>query len=153
MKSLPVDLVELCLALDSGPGDLAWYLDVQTGEVVLVNSEYDPAEMEPSLEDIEKAPERFICVPTAESDSTYGDMQAFLEALEDPTLKESLQLALSGPGSFRRFKAVLGHVPEQRKKWLEFKNARLRERAREWLGTLDIEVGSARQVGGTGKAS
>ena len=140
MRTLAVDLVELCVALDSSPGDLAWYLDVQTGALVLVNSEYDPAEMEPSLEEIEKAPDRFVCVPPAESDVAYGDMQAFLEVLEDPTLKESLLLALSGPGSFRRFKTVLGHIPEQRKRWLAFKSARLQARAKQWLSSLEIEL-------------
>jgi hypothetical protein len=69
------------LALDTAPGDLAWYFDLETGAVVLVNNDYDPAEMEPSLEELEKSPERYIGVPPADSDVAFAEMKQFVEEL------------------------------------------------------------------------
>ena len=41
---LPVDMSELCIALEAEPAELRWFLDTSNGDVILVNDEYVPEE-------------------------------------------------------------------------------------------------------------
>jgi hypothetical protein len=138
-KKLAVDMADICIALDSAAGDLQWYLDVETGDTLLVNNEYDPVEEGVTLEEIEARPERYLAVPHSDRGQFMRDMKDFTVACEDAVLKESLEIALVGQAPARRFKAVLSHLPEQRNKWFEFRRARLLNRAVRWLDQNGIE--------------
>lgn len=135
MKRLKIDLEDLCIALDGNPGeDMKWFLDTEAGDTILVTAEYDPAELDgPTLDELQSQPERYLPVPAAHPAQSREDMQAFLASLSDPRLRESLEIALGGPRPSRHFKQVLEHLPEQRQSWLDFKRARLMERARTFL--------------------
>lgn len=142
LQTLPVDLEELCIALEAEAGDLRWYLDVGSGDVILVTREYEPAEHGGlTVDDIEGAPARFRRIPPGNPQDTVDDMQAFAAQLSDAQLKESLALALSAPRPDRRFRAVLGWLPEQQQHWHDFRHARCARRARAWLESQGIAAG------------
>jgi hypothetical protein len=139
-RKLPVDLDDLCIALETAAGEMSWYLDGHTGNTILVTAEYDPVEQEgPSLDEIEADPSRYLPIPAADNREALRDMESFIQGLADARLKESLELALAAPKPFRRFKSVLAYVPEQRRQWLEFKSERTELRALEWLKLQAIE--------------
>ncbi len=69
----------------------------------------------------------------------YGDMQVFIQTVEDEDLREKLRIAIDGKGAFRRFKNVLVKYPEQRERWFEFKEERTKERVVDWLELIGIE--------------
>jgi hypothetical protein len=139
LKDLPVDLSELCVALETEASDLRWYLDVSTGELLLVNDEYDPGE-HAGLEvvDIETNPLRFRPVPAGSPGEPLKDMQGFTAQLTDATLKESLEIALLAPRPERRFKSVMTHLPDVQRAWHGFRQHRMEVRARAWLQSLGI---------------
>lgn len=83
--------------------------------------------------------DRLILVPKQESHDGYQDMVDFAETVTDDHLRELLFVALNGKGAFRRFKDVLLNHPEQRQRFFEFSNQRLRDRVLEWLADEDIE--------------
>lgn len=144
LKTLPVDLAELCIALtaDTEVSDLRWFLDVESGRVILVSREYDANEwggLEP--EDIEGNPARFRPVPAADPALHLDDMKAFVQAIDDVRLKESLELALTAPRPERRFRAVLGWLPDELEKWHAFRQQRCEARAHSWLSSLGLVVG------------
>jgi len=141
IKQLPVDLEELCIALEAEAGELRWYLDLHSGDVILVSAEYDPNEYGGlTREAIEGAPDRFHLVLPQGARDAVEDMRAFASQLEDSRLKESLELALEAPRPDRRFRAVLGWLPEELERWHTFRNLRCSTRAREWLQTLGVEA-------------
>jgi hypothetical protein len=141
-RKLPIDLTELCIALESEAGGFDWYLDTETGDTVLVNDEYEPDEYGGlKVEEIEGNPQRFRRVPAADERQDMLDMEAFAKGLTDERLKESLMLALEAPHPYRRFRAVLGWLPEQQHQWHTFRHQRLEARARAWLGQLGFEPG------------
>ena len=84
---------------------------------------------------------RYIVIPSLESRDGWRDMEAFIETVEDERARDLLTVAISGPGSFRRFKDVLPRWPEERERWFKFQHARNLERVREWLECEEIEVG------------
>lgn len=138
-KQLQVDFDELCIALEAdASAELRWYLDLGSGSVILVTREYEPADYDGlTLGELLALPDRFVPVPGS-SQATVDDMQAFVSQLSDARLKESLELALSAPRPERRFRAVLGWLPEELERWHGFRLARVEQRAREWLRTLGV---------------
>ncbi len=136
---LPVDLAELCLALEAEAGDWRWYLDTQSGDVILVTHEYEPSDYGGvTAEEIESTPSRFRRVPVGDPQAGVDDMLAFAGQLGDDRLRESLQLALSAPRPDRRFRAVLGWLPSEQDRWHAFRQSRCEERAHEWLRSQGI---------------
>jgi len=141
LKCLPVDLAELCIALsaESEVSELKWFLDLESGKVILVSREYDAAEwggLKP--DEIEGNPARFRPVPAADPQHHLVDMRAFVDELTDGRLRESLELALTAPRPERRFRAVLGWLPEELEKWHGFRQHRFEARAHSWLSTLGV---------------
>jgi hypothetical protein len=140
IRALPVDLEELSIALEAETADLRWYLDLVSGDVVLVTPEYDPAENDGlTVAEIEGSPARFVRVPPSDPSRVVDDMRAFVASLGDPTLQESLALALSASRPEKRFKAALSWLPERQHQWHGWYRARCQRRALDWLARLGIE--------------
>lgn len=138
-RELPVDLEELCIALEAEAADLRWYLDAQTGDVILVTREYEAAEHDGlTVTEIETNPLRFLPVPAGEPQHALDDMTTFATQLGDGQLKESLELALSAPRPEKRFKTALSWLPEQQERWHTFRLQRCRQRAQAWLARNGI---------------
>lgn len=71
-RRLPIDLGELCLALDDASAEHFWYLDLESGEVLFFSAEMeDQAELE---ERLDASPDRYERVPAIESWEAYQGM-------------------------------------------------------------------------------
>jgi hypothetical protein len=139
LKDLPVDLAELCTALEAEASEFRWYLDLASGAVLLLTSEFDPAEHDGmTAVDIEADPARFRRVPSGSMADALGDMHAFAEQHPDRTLKESLELALEAPRPDRRFRSALAWVKAEQDAWHAFRALRIEHRARAWLMSLGL---------------
>jgi hypothetical protein len=142
-KPLPVDLAELCIALtaEGEVTELRWYLDRDTGRVILVSREYDPGDWGGlTVQDIEGTPARFTPVPVADPALQLDDMRAFVGALGDARLRESLEIALSALRPERRFRAVLGWLPDELDRWHAFRQRRSEARATAWLSSVGVRA-------------
>ena len=78
----------------------------------------------------------FAAVPKDTLEDSLDDMRAFAAQVTDPRLKESLDLALSGWGPERRFKALLSWLPELLDAWYAFRDLRVEARVLSWLHSL-----------------
>jgi hypothetical protein len=138
-RALPVDLEELSIALEAEAADLRWYLDVRTGEVLLVTHEYEPAEHDGLTEtEIESDPSRFVRVPAGNPQRVIDDMKDFVASLGDAKLQESLELALSASRPERRFKTALSWLPERQQQWHAWYRDHCHQRALDWLSQQGI---------------
>jgi len=70
----------------------------------------------------------------------YRDMEAFIDTVPEPRLRERLERAIDGKGAFRRFTEELDYHDAGRERWFPFKRERLRGRIREWLEEEGIEA-------------
>jgi len=141
MRKVKTNLSELTDAFDNCRIGYEYYLDLETGELLLVSDEFmDTAETEEIYERLDDEPERYLSIPTESSREGYQDMVAFTESLEDENLKEKLCIALNGRGAFRRFKDVLLSYLKRREEWFKFQNERLEKRVMEWLEENEIEL-------------
>ncbi len=82
---------------------------------------------------------RYIKIPADDRREAYRDMEEFIDTVEDSRLQASLAREIVGSGAFRRFQARLSGSFHERRRWFEFKNARLETRIRDWLASEEIE--------------
>ena len=119
---------------------MRWFLDTQTGSTLLLNAEYDPVQNNGlTAKQVEADSIRFKAIPAGDSHLTLTDMASFAEQTTDLMLKESLELALAAPHPERRFRAVLGWLPEEQARWHAYRQGQLEARARAWLKKLGLE--------------
>jgi hypothetical protein len=83
---------------------------------------------------------RYIRVEKEEPWDDYRTMERFIGTVEDARLRERLWSAIQGRGAFRRFKDVLARHPQVEEERFEFKDARLQQRAANWLERHHIEL-------------
>ena len=139
-KTLKVNLDELCSAMEDSSYENNYYLDLKTGEILLISDYMDDEETEKLRDKIDEESDRYELIPKAESHEGYEDMQDFIATVEDEHLAELLDVAINGKGAFRRFKDVLLGYPEERERWFKFKDDRMQERALEWLDDIDVTL-------------
>lgn len=134
MRQLPIDmkmLAEFYQLHRDGFGDYEGaYLDTETGDVVLVEPE--------ALTEIEDT-ERYVRVPSVQTQHTFEDMTQFAQSLRNEELQRRVLTALNGKGAFRRFKDTIRSEPAVQKGWFAFRDARDRDTLLRWLVTLDIQ--------------
>jgi hypothetical protein len=168
-RSLKVNLEDLKDAFDSAFDEMWHYLDLETGDVILITDE-DRRQLEALLEAIDAETieavneaiqsnddgekdslynaaqvefgynSRFIEIPQADSRRGYEDMEAFIETVSSRHLRELLQVAIRGKGAFRRFKDVLATYPQERERWFQFHDKRLHQRVLDWLEDENINL-------------
>jgi hypothetical protein len=160
MRSLPIDLDELALAMDQRDRDTNdWYLDTQTGEVVLVMQEFmdededddDESEEDGDLPEWQQegreearkvrddTADRFVWIPQNDSSESFRLMEDFIETVRDERAKDLLSRAIDGKGAFRRFKDTLFEFPKIREQWFTFESQQKREWAANWLESIDLQ--------------
>jgi hypothetical protein len=117
-----VDLEGLQVAYLDDSGQISYYLDTMTGEVVEVRNRPAPPG------------ERFKRVPSRTAETDVQDRRAFVASLDDSPLKSALMSA--APGEFRR---VLGTDRGVERAWYNFKNAQATRSIESWLRNLGLQ--------------
>jgi hypothetical protein len=141
-RGVPVDWLDLEMALTSHMDEWACYLDLRTGVVRMVPlTPFGDKDEELSEEEVETglAEGHLIHIEPLPSSVEYGWMVEFAESVTEPRLRDRLEVALDGRGALRRFKNVLLDHPVERERWFAFRDRRLREAMLEWLADHDIE--------------
>jgi hypothetical protein len=154
MNKLKVDLPGLMAAFEDASWETSYYLDLETGEVIMLTDEELGYVDEPpnwplpewQQEAAKRAEEiwcdgeeRYLRVPDADSREGYGDMEDFITTVENEHLRELLWVAVQGRGAFRRFKDVLHGYPRERERWFDFGDTQVRRRVLDWLESEGIE--------------
>jgi hypothetical protein len=158
LRHLPVDLIEMEIAFDNSSTDMSYYLDLETGHVVLVTAEARRAiETEPhSGDEVDECPasvqdavddarqvadgdERFVAIPSQRARGNLSDIQEFIGTVANESLRERLWDAIQGHGAFDRFREILARYPEERERWFEFEQDCTMQRIMDWLADEGIE--------------
>ena len=154
MRSLNINLDELAEAMDQIDRDLnEWYLDTQTGQIVVVETDLDEDEEEneddddapawqkeerPTARLVEEYPDRFVNIPENDRHEAYQLMEEFIATVRDERANDLLARAIDGKGAFRRFQDTLLEFPVIRQQWFDFEAARKRQWAEEWLESIGL---------------
>lgn len=77
-RPLHVDLDELCSAMEDSSYEHDYYLDLKTGEIVLVSDWMDEEESDRLRDRIDRKSDRYEQIPKVESYEAYEDMEDFI---------------------------------------------------------------------------
>jgi hypothetical protein len=135
VAEVAIDWVELEGALENNSPELHSFLNTVTGDVIRIfeggeKSETRLKQVETSLD--------YLYVEPVSSREQYRWMEEFIEIVEEPTLKDKLNIAIDGKGAFRRFKDVLVGYPNERERWFTKRSAQLRKHMTTWLGSKNV---------------
>ncbi|MCP4544561.1 MAG: hypothetical protein GY832_46220 [Chloroflexi bacterium] len=153
-RKIEINWMELDTAFQSGSWEMRYYLDLETGDVVMVTDEIaryleDPPDwelsdwMKQAIEDVRQveagSDTRYIQIPQADTHEDYCDMERFISTVRDSDLRDRLWRAIKGRSAFRYFKDVLTEWPLERERWFSFKDRCIYERVSSWLESENIE--------------
>jgi hypothetical protein len=134
---ISIDWVELEGALENNSPELHSFLNKATGDVVRIFRGSEGAEQR--LREVENDDD-YLYIEPISSREQYRWMEEFIEATEEPNLKDKLNIAIDGKGAFRRFKDVLVGYPEERERWFAKRSVKLRTHITEWLTAKNMEA-------------
>ena len=130
LKLEDLDLERIAWAIqDDGSMGAAFYLNLDTGEVVLPGFEEDL-----DMPDIEEG--NYASIDHLESYESFRHMEDFALSLPAGKARTELEQTLIRSKPFRHFKEVLGYFPEEREAWYTFKDQAMREAVIRWLGGI-----------------
>ncbi len=166
-REVPIDLDELATMMSENMDEARKFLDTQTGTLHLLSDdlfkdsflsdvdddededtegagEADLPQWERDLLPIVHAIEnddtgRYVELPDPDPADDAKCMRDFAYSLDDASERERLLDALCGSHPFRRFRQSLSKR-ETREAWWVYRDARYREWAAEWLGSLGIKA-------------
>jgi hypothetical protein len=121
-----IDLEGLQVAYLDDSGQIAYYLDTVSGDVVEARDAPTRADMERSG--------RFKRVPARSDESDAADRGAFIETLEESVLKQSLSTTTDA----HDFRRVIATDRAAERSWYNFKNQRATNAIASWLQSLQL---------------
>nr|WP_306812989.1 UPF0158 family protein [Paenibacillus soyae] len=142
LKITERQLQELVEAYDMNVDGIEHYLNVETGDVEILNTlDMDEEDERLSWRIEEQLDEVYYQVPHKESYEGYEDMSKFADTVDDEKLREKLYHILNGGKKvFRRYKDALSSDATAVKRYYKFVEERDRERILEWLRAESIEA-------------
>jgi len=143
LRKLTIDFNELLFAMEDTDNGLdepvEYYLDTETGDILLMHEDLDDAEEVREL--IESGlGERFRLIEPLESRDRFRIMENFVLSLPESRLKTRLSDALSRKKPFRHFRDIVHEDLAVRDQWFTFQNQALAQHARDLLASLGIEA-------------
>ena len=133
MRELNIDWTALHGAFQMPMPEVRCYLSLSDGKVVKL----PPGD--PGLATVHANKDDFVPVETVPSRIQYQWVDEFTKTIEDEPLRGRVEAAINGKGAFRRFKDILLTVPDERRRWFEFRDHKMRERVVEWVREKGIQ--------------
>lgn len=119
---------------------LNYFVDRETGEVLLVSETLGFIEAGQQRFEMELSPGRYLAVPIERALRYEDDLMLFLETVNDGELAASLEKALERADPPQRVDALLAPHPEIAGAWRAFRHAQVRKRAVIWAGEQELAV-------------
>jgi hypothetical protein len=94
---------------------------------------------DPGFATIQASKSDYVAVDAIPSRIQYQWVDEFVASIEDPDLKTRVIAAINGKGAFRRFKDILLTSPDERRRWFEYRDQKMRQRIVEWVREKGIE--------------
>lgn len=134
-----IDMNYLIFAWQDECQDHAYYLDIETGCVELV--EPDLIDLDDLTDEIERNRERYLYVPKPDPSELRGDLEDFTATVGAPELARLLPVALEAPDIQAACRKVLSRNPVELERWEKFRTERVQKRIERWLRANFVSSG------------
>jgi len=127
VKELEIDWNGLHSAFQMNMPEVRCFLCLEDGKVLKLS----PGD--PMLPVASSEITRFALIETVPSRIQYQWVDEFAKTIETPDTKARIEAAINGKGAFRRFKDILMTMPDERRRWFEFRDQMIRKRIVDWV--------------------
>jgi hypothetical protein len=131
--SVSVDLGVLIEAFEDATPELRYFVDRETGEVILVSDTLGFIEAGHQRAAMAESPGRYLAVPVAGLDEFTADLEAFIDQLDDKAARDALDETLDAPNPVQAVDAFMAKHDELTPTWRTHRATNVRARANEWL--------------------
>ncbi len=128
---LKLELSELEFAWQDDTQDNAYYLDIESGVVKLVNRNL--LDLRDLTDEIEQDRHKFLYMPKPEKEQLVVDLKEFYSSVQDDKLRNVLSRAFESPHLVSSFKNILESNPSELKRFEEYRQSKTKMRIEEWL--------------------
>lgn len=133
MRQLNIDWLALMGAFQMNMPEVQCFLCVRDGHVLKLR----PGDR--MLAVVRSEPTTYLSIPPVPSIIQYQWVDEFIAGITEEGLKERARIAINGKGAFRRFKDILLTSADERRRWFEFRDEKMRQRVVEWTWEQNIE--------------
>jgi hypothetical protein len=130
--TVQVDLGALTEAFEDASAELSYFVDRETGEVVLVSDTLGFIEAGLQRAEMAKSPGRYMPVPVSGLNQFIEDLETFIDGLDDESVQEALEETLDAPDPVKAVAAYLAKHEKVASEWKVHRKARFQNRAFEW---------------------
>ncbi|MBN1959308.1 MAG: hypothetical protein JW841_00030 [Deltaproteobacteria bacterium] len=134
MRELEIDWAALHSAFQMSMPEVRCFLSLEDGRVLKT----PPGD--PLLAKFRSEPEKYVPIEAIPSRIQYQWLDSFIKSVEDESIRPRMEAAVNGKGAFRRFKDILLTLPDERRRWFEFRDQLLRQRIVEWIREIGVET-------------
>ena len=124
---------------DDSPDNL-YYLDLETGDIQLVNRTLE--DVKDLTDEIELERNRYLYLPKPERDQLKNDLRDFMSTIEDQSLLRILEMSFESPHVYSSFLKILDKDESEKERLQEFIDSRSRMRVLQWLEANCINTDS-----------
>jgi hypothetical protein len=130
---LNIDWQGLYTAFQTNAAEFRCFFCTDTGAVLRL----PPGD--PDHEKVRDSPGKYRSIEVVPSRIQYQWVSEFVKSIEHESIKSRMEAAINGKGAFRRFKDILLTLPDERRRWFEYRDRRMRVRVVEWIEENSIE--------------
>jgi hypothetical protein len=127
VRELQIDWAALHSAFQMNMPEVRCFLTLEDGRVLKL----PPGD--PALAIVRTDPTRYLAIEAIPSRIQYQWLDDFIKSVEDEGTRLRMEAAVNGKGAFRRFKDILLTLPDERRRWFEFRDQMMRQRIIEWV--------------------
>jgi hypothetical protein len=138
VDKLQIDMNYLLFAWQDDSPHASYYLDTDTGSVLLVQRDLD--DLDELREEIELQPARYLYVPKPDVNQPELDLSDFIFTVADGHLRDLLSVACEGNNKLGSCRTILAEHSGELKRWEKWRQDAARERVRRWLAANNIEA-------------
>lgn len=136
--TLAIDLEVLAMAVQFHMDDVYHALDLQTGDILMVQRLPKTVGEKDVQFRVEGDPERYLSVPVIPPGDRYRWMREFAERWTEGDLYDHLASVMQGRGAVGRFMEAIQGYPRDRDRWAQYEAEHVRAFAREWLQSFEL---------------
>lgn len=92
------------------------------------------------LDEVRQQIESYAAIEPIASRIQYQWLDEFIKSIDEGDLRERMEAAINGKGAFRRFKDILLTLPDERRRWFEFRDHKMRERITNWVRERGLDA-------------
>lgn len=121
---------------DLDPGHV-YFIDRKTKKVNMYTLKDLPG-LEALKKEMTTDPQRFAQIPKPQPAENMSEMEAFIQQVHDPKLKEAMKRAMSSHRPFREFRDLLETKIKEKREWDVFHKKNLEARTERFLKSSNL---------------